>query len=86
MFASSGGWADEPGAVGEHDRLHAVAEPELLEDVPHVGAHGGIRDEEPRRDLAVRISLADQREDLALRRCEPVEFDAPVPAPADEDG
>ena len=40
------GVLEEPAPVGEHDRLHAVAQIELLEDVRDVRLHGRLADEE----------------------------------------
>src|SRR6478672_1323339 len=64
---------DEPGVVGEHDRLHTVAERELLEDVADVRAHRRVGDEELGGDLVVRGTPADEREHLAFGRGQRVE-------------
>ncbi len=37
---------DEAGLVGEHDRLDAVAEIDLLQDVPDVRLHGRLAEKE----------------------------------------
>src|ERR1700759_1469176 len=50
----------EPGLVGEHDGLHAVAQPELLQDPVHVRLDGRAADDEPGGDLAVREAARDQ--------------------------
>jgi hypothetical protein len=44
---------EEPGLMGEHDRLHAVAEVELLKDVRDVRLDGGLADVELVPDLRV---------------------------------
>jgi hypothetical protein len=43
----------EPGLVGQHDRLDAIAETELLEDVGDVGLDGGLADVQLFADLRV---------------------------------
>jgi hydrogenase maturation protein HypF len=60
------GGVEEPGLVGEHDRLHAVAEAELGEDVRDVRLHGRLADEELAADLVVREAARDQAEDVEL--------------------
>ena len=45
---------DEPRLVGEHDRLDAVAQPELVQDVRHVGLDGRVADDQRGGDLGVR--------------------------------
>ena len=57
---------DEPGLVGEHDRLDAVAQVELLEDVRDVRLDGRLADVELLADLGVREAAGDQAEDVAL--------------------
>ena len=47
-------------------RLHAPVDPELAQDVRHVDARGARADEQLGADLAVRASLAEQREDRPL--------------------
>src|SRR6185437_9271642 len=65
---------EPPGSVGEPvpvrvaDRLRAVANPGLGEEVVDVALHGRLADEEPRGDLAVREPLGDQGEDFGLPR------------------
>ena len=59
---------DQAALVAEDDRLHAVAEPELPEDVPDVGLDGRLLDHERRSDLTVREPARDQLEDVALAR------------------
>ena len=44
---------EETGLVREHDRLHTVAEVELLEDVRDVRLHGPLADEELLADFRV---------------------------------
>ena len=58
---------DQAGAVREHDSLHTVAQPELLEDVADVRPYGRVGDEELRRDLAVRTAPSRQRQDRRAR-------------------
>ena len=62
--------AEDARLVREHDRLDAVAELELLEDVRDVRLHGGLADEELPADLGVREPAGDQAEhlELALRQ------------------
>ena len=57
---------DEARFVREHDRLDAIAQSELREDVGKVGAHRRVGDEEGARDLGVRQTARDQREHLEL--------------------
>ena len=57
---------DETGLVGEDDRLHAVAQVELLEDASDVGLHGSVADDELGGDLGVGEAARDQGEDLEL--------------------
>jgi hypothetical protein len=52
--------------VGEDDRLDAISEPELLEDVRDVGLDGRLADVQVLRDLSVRQTAGHQPEDLAL--------------------
>ena len=49
----------EAGAVGERDGLHAVAQPQLGEDVVDVGLDGGFAEEERGGDLGVGMSVGD---------------------------
>jgi SAM-dependent methyltransferase len=57
---------DEPGLVGQHDRLNAVAEAQLGQDPPDVGLDRGLGDEEPLGDLCVGHALGYQQEHLML--------------------
>src|SRR4029077_18145687 len=59
--------------VREHDRLDAVAEFELLEDMRDVRLDGGVADVELAPDLRVREARSDEAEDLPLARGELVE-------------
>src|SRR5579862_5360539 len=45
---------DQAALVGEHDRLHAVAQAELHQHVGDVGLDGRVADDEGLRDLRVR--------------------------------
>jgi hypothetical protein len=60
--------------VGEHDRLHTVAEVELLKDVRDVRLHGCLADVESFRDLAVRMTASDQSKDISFAVAELVEL------------
>src|SRR5437660_8910679 len=69
-------WCYEPGFVGEHDGLDAVAEVELHEDPGDVSLDGAVADDEllgylgvgePARDEAKHLSLSG-RELLELGR------------------
>src|SRR5215475_9836813 len=57
---------EEPCFVCEHDRLDAVAQIELLEDVRDVRLHGRVADVELLADLGVRQAPRDQAEHLEL--------------------
>src|SRR3954447_13369640 len=61
---------DQPAFVCEHDRLHTIAEPLLLQDVPHVRLHGGGGDDKPLCDLRICEARADEAQDLELARAE----------------
>ena len=52
---------DDPGLVGEHDGLDAVAEVELVENVRDVGLRRVLADEELGGDLGVRQAARDER-------------------------
>ena len=65
---------EHPGLVGEHDRLHAVAQAELLEDVRDVRLDRRLADEELLPDLCVRQARGDEAEDLVLARGELAEL------------
>jgi hypothetical protein len=71
--ASPGG-VENPRLVGEHDRLDAVAEVELLEDVRDVGLDRGVADVELLRDLQVGEAVCDQAEDFQFARGQLVEL------------
>jgi hypothetical protein len=58
--------AYQPGLVREHDRLNAIPEAKLREDVRDVGADSRLADEESRRDLGVGEAARDQRQHLEL--------------------
>ena len=58
--------AGQPAAVGQHDCLQPVADPELHQDPGNVGLDGALTDEEPSGDLCVRAALRHQREHLAF--------------------
>src|SRR5829696_4179484 len=57
---------EEPGLVGEYDRLNAVAKAELLEDVGDVGLHRCLADVELLADLGVGEAAGNQAEDVEL--------------------
>ena len=59
--------AHEPRLVGDHDRLGAVAQAELLEDVRDVRLHRVLADDEARGDLGVREAARDEPEHLRSR-------------------
>src|SRR3954462_9267306 len=44
---------DQAGLVREDHGLHPVPQAELRQEVPHVGLHGRLADDEFRRDLRV---------------------------------
>src|SRR6187402_2547433 len=56
----------EAGVAGEHDRLRAVLDLELGEDVRDVVAHGLLGEAERRGDLGVVAALGDQLHQLVL--------------------
>src|SRR5919206_2396576 len=60
----------EACVVGEHDRLHAVAEVELAEDARDVRLHRRLADDELLGDLRIREAARDQAQDLELARGE----------------
>src|SRR4051794_4591437 len=76
-----GGAGSGPGAprdrdarlVGEHHRLHAVAQTELHQQPRDVGLDRGLADHQLGGDLAVRESPRDAAEDLELARGELVQ-------------
>src|SRR5262245_15338405 len=57
---------DEAGLVGEHDRLHAVAQIELHQHVRDVRLHGRLADEQAGGDLRVREAAGNQLQHLEL--------------------
>lgn len=57
---------EETGPVGEHDRLRAVAETELLEHVRHMGLHGCLADVQLVPDLCVGEPVGEKTEDSLL--------------------
>ena len=57
---------EKTGLVCEHDRLHAVTQVELLEDVRDVGLHRRLADVELAADLGVRLAAGDQPEHVHL--------------------
>jgi len=61
-----GAFLEEPGLVYEYDRLHAVAEAELLEDVRDVCLDGRLADVELLPDLCVGQAIGDEPEDVLL--------------------
>src|SRR5919201_5043141 len=61
-----GALAAEPGLAGPYDRLGAIRDLELGEDVGDVVAHGLRAENEVARDLLVAPPLRDQLEQLAL--------------------
>src|SRR3954447_6008580 len=63
-----GSGLEQPGLVGQHDRLGAVPQLQLLQQPGHVGLHRGVADEELAPDLGVRVALGDQPEDVHLAR------------------
>src|SRR5215472_12212838 len=58
----------ETGVAGAHDRLRAILDLDLVEDVGDVVAHGLHGKIEARGDLRVVQSLRDELEDLRLPR------------------
>jgi hypothetical protein len=65
---------EDPGLVGEHDGLDAVAKIQLLEDVRDVRLDGGLADEELFSDLGVRHASRHQAKDVAFSLTEIGEF------------
>src|SRR5215475_14469105 len=61
---------DESVAVGRCDRLGSAVDAELGEEMLDVGRDGLWADHERRRDLLLRLSLAQDDQDLALPRAE----------------
>ena len=65
---------EESCLVGEHDRLYAVAEVELLKDVRDVRLDGGFADVELVSDLRVRQAASHQAKDVSFAITELVEL------------
>src|SRR5216683_3464966 len=59
---------DHPGLVGEDDRLHAVAQPELGQHVADMGLDGRLADEQGQCDLGVAAAPREQHEHVPLPR------------------
>ena len=55
---------EKAALVGEHHRLDAVAQAELLEDVRDVGLDGRLADVELLPDLGVREAVGHQAKDV----------------------
>jgi hypothetical protein len=64
---------DEPGFVGEHDRLHAVAKPKLHQNAGDVSLGRVLAHHELVGDLCVGEAARDESQDLELARRELVE-------------
>ena len=56
VLSGSGVGADQPGAVGVDDGLHAVAQAELGEDAGDVGFDCLVAEEQFRGDLGVGVA------------------------------
>jgi hypothetical protein len=65
---------EEPRLMGEHDRLYAIAEVELLKNVRDVRLHGGLADVELVPDLRVREAASHQAKDISFAITELVEL------------
>ena len=63
---TSGRCVHKPRAVGEADRLYAIAEPQFGEDVVDVRFDGRLAEEQCRGDLGVGVSMGDEAQDLEL--------------------
>jgi len=61
---------NEPQALCPSYRLRALLDGQLLENVLYVRLHGFRRDLQRPRNLLVRISLADHRQDHTLSRAQ----------------
>ncbi len=64
--ARRSGSVGQPAAVGQHDRLQPVADPELHQDPGDVRLHGALADVEPAGDLGVGAAVGHQPEHLPL--------------------
>jgi hypothetical protein len=65
---------EESRLVREHDRLHAVAQVELLKDVRDVRLDGGFADVKLVPDLRVREAASHQAKDVSFAITELVEL------------
>jgi hypothetical protein len=61
---------DEPGLIGQHDRLDPVAQSQLAQDPGHVGLHRRLAQRQRRGQLGVAQPPRDQAEHLELPRRE----------------
>src|SRR5216683_901022 len=59
---------DQGRLVGEDDRLHAVAQPELGQHVADMGLDGRLADEQGQCDLGVAAAPREQHEHVPLPR------------------
>ncbi len=59
-------WADQPGLIGEDDRLHPVAQREFGKDMPDMGLYGRFADSQPGRYLGVGPAPGQMDENLLL--------------------
>ena len=59
---------DEPGFVGGHDGLYAVAQSEFVQDARHVRLDGGRAEGQLVCDLGVLEPACEQLQDLKLAR------------------
>src|SRR4029079_19215104 len=81
-----GPWSESAGeirpetlALGPEDRLQAVGDVDLPEDVGQVRLHGLLADAEPLGDQLVGPPVEQQREHLALTRGDALEWIGGVP-------
>src|SRR5436309_9080564 len=65
---------EEPGLVGQHDRLDAITEVEFLKYVGDVCLDGRVADVELSADLGVREAACDQAKDIELALSQFVEL------------
>src|SRR3954465_15644590 len=70
---------DQPSPDRVARQLHAIGEPELLQDVRAMALDGLLGQHELVRDLAAAVSLGDQLDDLELARAERIDG-LPLPA------
>src|SRR5713226_9162780 len=73
IYRLAGAWLDQPDLVGEDHRLHAVAEPQLVEDMGDVGLDRGFADLQLASDLRVRQASRQEADDLLLAVRERIE-------------